>query len=134
MGIAALLPGLRFAKELLDNNEARFAQMLLALQQNGTTPAGPEPKRRGRPPSKTLLEAVAAAQLPAAAEVIPQPLTKRQAAALNPWLKMTPEERKAEMRRRRAVARGEAPSRDKRTSPRKKPKPKGRVYPELPEK
>lgn len=69
MGIAALLPGFRLMRELIETHDREYRDLLAKLQ-NGEVLNGHTPKR-GRPPkaSRTMLEAVAAAELPAPAAV-----------------------------------------------------------------
>ena len=81
MGRAALLPGMTHMVELMQKHLDEFREQLADLQQNGDAKRGP-----GRP--------------------VGVPLGRPQ---LNRyWASMTPEERSAEMTRRRAVRNGEA--------------------------
>ena len=108
MGIAALLPGFRLMREVIDATENEYRGLLEKLQ-NGVS-ATAEPVRRGRPPgaSKAILDAVAAA-LPApepapAAGAAKQKSKDYSASARAGWAKFdTPEKRAAEVIRRQAL-------------------------------
>jgi hypothetical protein len=112
MGIAALLPGFTLMRELIQATEDEYRTLLANLQENGHAPTV-NGKRRGRPPgaSKTILDAVAAAALPAPEEVIPVPVGKKgkrtvseEAAARAGWAAFdTPEKRRIEMARRMKI-------------------------------
>jgi hypothetical protein len=101
-GIAALLPGMQHMVDLMQEQLDQFREQLEAAQTSK--------KRIGRPPGS-----VNKAQGPASF-----------------WAKMTPEQRRIEGQRRRAVAMGEAPSQDHdpyRTKAKRKGHPRNPEHP-----
>lgn len=135
MGVAAMLPGMQLALDVLQAQISEYRTLLQALQMAD----GTMPKRRGRPPGtqKKLLSAPAVEEAPAKKSVMTPAGRKALSVAMKKrwaeakkrgvnitgdktrrgtapkqrhgWSGMTREERKAEMARRQAVRRGEVP-------------------------
>jgi hypothetical protein len=80
-GMAAVLPGLQYALDYLQS-QVDHLRIQLAAAQGAAVPGEAPPKKRGRPPKQTP---------------VPVQQLSTQAAY---WAAMTPEERKAEMKRR----------------------------------
>lgn len=116
MGIASLLPGMRYLADQMQE-QIRYMEQALAAHQE-TREEVLEPKRRGRPPGSRTTKGAWAGMTAQQRRVEMRRRQKlaaeRKAAGLGPtrrtpmgksWANMTAEERSAEMRRRQAISR-----------------------------
>jgi len=93
MGIAAMLPGMQLALDLLSRQIEDYRAVLRALQM--TDGGATMPKRRGRPPKKAI------AAVPAVLAPVAAAGRRKSSEGIKAyWAKMTPKQRAAEMKRR----------------------------------